>query len=101
MELHKDNPYANGRIIVFDDNTAELERDTVVLPPNIAYRLHQVKENEYLDDICDQYYGAKTNYPEWYSYLIADINDIDCPLDQSSYEASVLVIPDFDSLDLI
>lgn len=98
MELHKENPYANGRIIVFDDNTAVLEREleTFEITKNSRYVKHIVKDGEFLDEICKKYY-PQAHHPEWYSLKIADFNNIDNPLDVQSYEGRELIIP----LDLL
>lgn len=100
MILSLSNPYANGSIIVFEDNTAELDRNPVQLPEGITYQIHRVKENEFLDSICQTYYPKAEN-PAWYSLVLAEINDIDFPLDQESYVYKELLIPDFEELNLL
>ncbi|GAB4493405.1 MAG: hypothetical protein OHK0045_22870 [Raineya sp.] len=100
MMLSKENPYANGRIIEFSDNTAELDRDFITLPKDIPFKTHLVKEGEWLDDICYIYY-QQAERPEFYSLVLADINDIDFPLDQESYEGRSIIIPDFAFLEML
>jgi hypothetical protein len=101
MELHKDNPYSDGRVVVFDDGTTELDRPQFTLPPNIPFYSYEVKDGEYLDEICKRYYTGKADYPEWYSLMVADINDIDLPLDQSSYVGKTIKIPFFEYLPFL
>ncbi|MCU0439365.1 MAG: hypothetical protein MUC49_15840 [Raineya sp.] len=102
MELHKDNPYSeNGKIVVFDDGTTELDRPQVSLPSNVPFYSYLVKEGEYLDQICKKYYDGKADYPEWYSLIVADINNIDLPLDQSSYVGKTIKIPFFQYLEFL
>lgn len=100
LTLHKDNPYANGRITVFEDFTTTLERPFSVIPENSEYRLHTVKEGEFLDEIATKYYPQAEN-PAWYSLMLADINDIDFPIDAKSYEGKALIIPAYLTLELM
>ena len=94
IRLRKNNVYANGRIIDFDDGEQLLLRSfNFSIDMFEEFDYHTVVDDETLSDIAFRKYRFKVKDPSKYWYVIADVNEIHDPLDISEYVGSSIVIP--------
>jgi hypothetical protein len=93
--LSINNPYANGRVIVFADGSTKLVRDIVQYTPTEPDDYHTVKINDRITAIANFFYQGKVLLPSHHWWIIADANRklIRNPLDLSHLKGKQLVIP--------
>lgn len=78
LKLRRDNPYINGKIVLFDDNTLALYRGKLVYKESPLDRYYVVSEEDTLPNIA----GSKEIYSNsklW--WVIAEVNQIMDPFD--------------------
>lgn len=101
IRLRDDNPYANGRINAYADGTAELDRDFPEYNGGEGDQYYTVKIGDELDEIAYRYYKNKLENAQRYWYVLADVNNIENPLDISDWVGRNIVIPDILNFKLI
>lgn len=94
IKLRDSNPYRYGKLIIFDDGTTELYRDVIEWGGEETDTYYQVKEGDVADKIAWLVYKNYVVKPEWYWWIICDVNNIENPLDLSDYVGQELLIPD-------
>lgn len=101
LELLESNPYANGKINVFDDGSQELERDMLDIKPAVGDKWHVVSSGDNCDKLADKYYSSIRPDAAAYWWVIADANeDIDNPLDLSDIIGQRILIPNLNRIGL-
>ena len=93
-ELSQDNPYADGIVFEYEDGSQELERNAYNYAISGLEKIHTVSEGETLEGIAYQYYRKMVNNPGRYVVLLAEVNQIDNPLNLSDLTGTQLIIPD-------
>ncbi len=91
IAVRPDNPYSTGRIQAFGDEQPILKRDKVVYIASEDDQFHPVIQGEDITTISYKYYETSKYY-----WVIADVNNIENPLDLS--EVTGLVIPSLDRI---
>lgn len=101
IKLEKNNPYANGRVIVFADGTQKLVRSFVNYTGREGDDYHTVRIDDTITGIAYKYYKNNVLKPERYWFIIADANNIRNPLDLTAFEGEEILIPNVLDNDLI
>lgn len=86
--------YSNGVINTYADGTTELLRENVVSQGSTEDKYHTVVNADRIDLIAYQYYKDIVFRAAEYWWLIADVNNIENPLDLSNYIGQQILIPD-------
>ena len=95
IKISLDNLYAyNSRISVLEDGTEELQRNVIEYKASDKDRLERVKISDTIDKIAYRVYKDFLPNAQRYWFLIADVNNIENPLDLSAYIGKSLIIPD-------
>lgn len=101
VKLSQFNMYANGSLLIFSDGEMWLERDEINYDYSKGDKIHKVVEGETLTRIAWKYYRGLVGNSQFYWYLIADVNDIENPMDLSDYVGKNIIIPDLLKIKLI
>ena len=94
ISLDEDNPYSNGTQIVFTSGEGKLLRNKIDYAPKEGDDYYTVKIGDDMTGIAYQHYRDKVDRPSRYWYVIADANNIQNPLDLTSFVGLEIVIPD-------
>lgn len=90
LELEPTDPYANGRVLRFEDGSVTLERPILNYIPSNKDRYYTIIEGDTLLTIANEAYGDVSLY-----YVIADVNGIIMPLELEV--GTTLIIPDIET----
>jgi hypothetical protein len=101
ISLRPNNPYSNGRVLVFEDGSAELERDFPVYTGNEKDSYYTVRKSDTIDKIAWMHYRDYVEDGSKYWWIICDVNGIENPLDLSEYVGQEILIPDVLNFQLI
>tara|TARA_R110001599_G_scaffold305781_1_gene512171 strand:+ start:145 stop:456 length:312 start_codon:yes stop_codon:yes gene_type:complete len=89
IALRPDNPYSTGSIESFEDNQPILVREKILYKPAEDDDFHLVIQGEDLTTISFKWYESSKYY-----WVLADVNNIENPLDLTGITG--LVIPSLD-----
>ena len=101
IERRDSDLYFNGRLIVFPNGEQLLERDLISYESKQPDVYHTVMQGDRITSIAARYYGAFTENPAQYWKYIADVNNIENPLDISAYIGKNIIIPNFYLIRLV
>lgn len=87
--------YVNGFIEEFPNGDIYLERDHIEYTSKEPDIYHPVIKGDTLTYIAWRYYKSVTDHPSRYWKYIADVNEIENPLDISEFIGLTLIIPNF------
>ena len=93
--------YAGGSQIVFSSGEGKLQRTKTEYEGREGDSYHTVKYEEVITGIAYQHYKNKVDRPSRYWYIIADANNIQNPLDLTSFIGQEILIPDIIAFLLI
>lgn len=93
--------YYNGFTIVFDNGEQLLERPLIPYESKQPDLYHTVKQGDTITGIAWKYYKDFTNDSTKYWKYIADVNNIQNPLDLTEYLGKNLLIPNFQLIKLV
>jgi hypothetical protein len=100
-ELSNYNLYQENRIYQLENGEELQTRQPIVWTEQEGDRSHIVSMDEPLDLIAYKYYNGKVENPERYWWLIAEVNQIDNPLDLSALIGTSITIPDVLALQFL
>lgn len=86
--------YYDAKLIEFSDGDSILEREPITYTNSINDRYHTVNIEDQLDAIAYKYWNKIVANSEFYWWVIAEVNEIENPLDISDYVGKKLLIPD-------
>lgn len=87
--------FINGFIETFDNGDSYLERNLIEYQSREPDIYHPVIEGDTLTYIAWRYYKSLTENPSRYWKYIADVNNIENPMDLNEFIGSPLVVPNF------
>ena len=93
LELRDNNLYANGKVIVFENEEAELVREPIAFESKGNDVFHTVKKHDTIIKIGFKYYEEVKEDSGKYYFLICDANQIENPLDLSEYVGKDIIVP--------
>ena len=93
LELKKYDLYGNGVVENYPNGEQYLIREKIEYSGNEDDSFHVVKETDTLTYIAWLYYKDVVENPSKYWWVIADANNIEFPLDLSSWIGSEIMIP--------
>jgi hypothetical protein len=94
LKLRESNPYSDGSLELYSSGLSELNRSELEWAGEETDRYHTVRITDDLDYISHEYYKGIVDKPEWYWWVIADVNKIEYPLDISELAGQKIIIPD-------
>lgn len=94
------NPYFGQKIIVLSDGTSELVRDPLEWEGSENDAVVGLKHNQSLNGIANKSYMANDEDASRYWWVIADVNEIDNPMELDEIIGSELIVPDFNLFKL-
>jgi len=101
VRLRTSNLFSNGSILVYENNTSELNRVPVSYRQSRGDQFHTVKRGETLDLIAYNFYRKLVEKPEWWWWVIADANEIENPLFLDDLIGQEILIPDIVTFQLV
>jgi hypothetical protein len=94
VELRKNNLYANGELITFEEDGEQiLVRELYETEGTLTDDYHTVSEGDTLYGLAWEFYKKKIKDPSKYWWLIADANNITNPLDLTDWLGQDILIP--------
>jgi len=86
--------YFDGQLIEFPDGSIVLDREPISYSFSLNDRHHRVVQDDQIDHIAYTYYGHIVENSEYWWWVIAEVNDIENPLDLSDHVGQLILIPD-------
>ncbi len=100
-QLSDYNPYQQNRIYELENGEELQIRQALLWAEQEGDRTYTLSKGDELDLIVYQYYKGKVENPERYWWLIAEVNQIENPLDISALVGTTLTIPDVLALQFL
>lgn len=100
VELPTNNLYVTGKLLRLSATEVVLSRRKISLNYNIKDSYYLVKETDRLDTISYKYYSSFHPDAGKLWWVIADVNNINNPLDISELVGKTIVVPDFSRVKL-
>jgi len=95
LKLNVDNLYADGTLVTLPNGSVVLNREKIKYEPSSTDERHTVLQGETLTGITYKKYNTVSEDCSKYWWIIADVNNIQNPLDISEYVGQEIIIPDF------
>lgn len=93
LKLPDNNLYQKGIVVTFADGSQLLQREELVYGATMKDTYHTVVEGNTLDGLAEKFYSNFVNDPSKYWFLIADVNNIQNPLDIDYLLGITILIP--------
>lgn len=93
IDLDPSNPYANGRVIEFEDGRKKLVRDKLVITAQPGDEFYEVKPNDRLNQIAYLKWNSQVANAMNYWFVLADANNIKNPMHLEDYIGKKILIP--------
>lgn len=103
LQVRKTSVYKNGKVVQFDDGSGDklLLRQPITYTRSPNDRAYTVKKGDRIDRIAYAHYKNTAGiYAGRYWWIIADVNQINNPLDLSELVGVELIIPDLYNIEL-
>lgn len=102
IQLSDNNLYAYGYLNVYaEDNSVQLLRTKLDITAEAGDQYHTVIQGDRIDLIAFKFYKKIVDDSSKLWWIIADANNVQNPLDISSFIGTVFLIPDYFRVNLI